>query len=240
MGVEAVKRVTNLAALAVMVVAMGGAMKAEPVPEATVVGGVPRGMFVSRSLLTGRTVCLMFLSNGRVTRAVPDGGLENFDWAKHLAEHPRDSGRWEARGNQLAIVWGDGGVHEGPLAVRPDGIEFYGKRYTKPVGVSLEALVGRWQATRGTAIAGGSGVNIASTLIIHADGRYEWSSTTGGVVAGRAAASGTARTGTAKVTGFTIVLTPNSGAVTSHTLLAVAGSPITAFSLDANMFTRTP
>jgi hypothetical protein len=215
-------------------------MQAERVPEAAVVGGVPQGMFVSRSLLTGRTVCLLFLSGGRVTRAVPEGGLESFDWAKHEAGHSRDTGRWEVRGGQLAIAWGDGGVHEGPLIVRPDGIEFYGKRYTKPVVVSAAALVGRWQSARGTAIAGGSGINVASTLVIQADGRYNRSSTTGGTVAGRAVASDNAMTGTVKITGTTIAFAPDSGSSTAHTLLAVAGDPIRAFSVDANMFARVP
>jgi hypothetical protein len=197
-------------------------------------------MFVSRSLLTGRTVCLLFLSDGRVTRAVPEGGLEDFDWAKHQTKYSRDSGRWDVRGRQIAISWGDGGIHQGPLTVRPDGIEFYGKRYTKPVLVSASALVGRWEATRGTAIAGGSGINIASTLVIQSDGRYSRSSTTGGAVAGRAVASDKTMTGTVRVTGTTIVFTPDSGPPTTHTLLAAAGDPVQAFSVDANMFTRVP
>ena len=46
-----------------------------------------------------------------MTRFIPEGGLENFDWAAHLAAHGPDSGRWEMRGSQLAIAWGDGGVH---------------------------------------------------------------------------------------------------------------------------------
>jgi len=215
-----------------------GNVRRERVPDAGVVNGVPQGMFVSRSLLSGRAVCLLFLNGGRVTRFIPEGGLESFDWAAHQTAHGRDSGRWEMRGNQLAIAWGDGGVHEGPLTVRPDGIEFYGKRYTKPVSASLTAISGRWEAARGTAIAGGSGVNVANSLVIQPDGRYQWASTTGGTVAGRAAASEVTRTGTVTVKGSTIVFTPDSGAATSHTFLPVAGSPVTAFSVDANMFTR--
>jgi hypothetical protein len=219
----------------------GAAGAAERVPDAAVIGGIPQGVFISRSLLTGRTVCLLFLSGGRVTRAVPEGGLENLDWARHQSEHSRDTGRWEVRGGQIAIAWGDGGVHEGPLSVRPDGIEFYGKRYTKPMVVSLDAIVGRWHATRGTAIAGGSGINVASTLIIQPDGRYEWSATTGGVVAGRAVASDKTMAGTVRITGATtIVFTPDAGRAIAHTLLAAAGVPITAFSLDATTFTRVP
>ena len=215
-----------------------GNMRPERVPDAGVVNGVPQGMFVSRSLLSGRAVCLLFLNGGRVTRFIPEGGLESFDWAAHQTAHGRDTGRWEMRGSQLTIAWGDGGVHEGPLMARPDGIEFYGKRYTKPVSAPLTAITGRWESARGTAIAGGSGVNVASALVIQPDGRYEWASTTGGVVAGRAAASEVTRTGTVTVKGATIVFTPDRGAATSHTFLPVAGSPVTAFSVDANMFTR--
>ncbi len=213
-------------------------VKAERVPDAVVVGGVPQGMFVSRSLLTGRAVCLLFLSGGRVTRAIPEGGLENFDWATHQSGHSGDAGRWEVRGGEIAIAWGDGGVHQGPLTVRADGIEFYGKHYTKPVAVASTALTGRWQATRGTAIAGGSGITAASTLIIQVDGRYEWSRTLGGVVAGRAVASDTTATGVVMAKGSTIVFRPDSGPATSHTFLPAAGTPVTAFSVDTNLFTR--
>jgi hypothetical protein len=81
-----------------------GNMRAERVPDAGVVNGVPQGMFVGRSLLTGRAVCLLFLSGGLVTRFIPEGGLDNFDWAKHQAAHTGDSGRWEMRGAQVAIA----------------------------------------------------------------------------------------------------------------------------------------
>jgi hypothetical protein len=215
-----------------------GSVRPERVPDAGVVNGVPQGMFVSRSLLSGRAVCLLFLSGGRVTRFIPEGGLESFDWAAHLTIHGRDSGRWEMRGSQLAIAWGDGGVHEGPLTARPDGIEFYGKRYTKPVSVPLTAIAGQWESARGTAIAGGSGINVASSLVIQPDGRYQWMSTTGGTVAGRATATEATMRGTVTVKGLTIVFTPDKGAATSHTFLPVAGSPTSAFTVDANMFTR--
>lgn len=214
-------------------------MRTERVPDAAVIDGVPQGMFVSRSLLTGRAVCLLFLSGNRVTRFIPEGGLDNLDWAKHQTAHAGDSGRWEMRGGQVAIVWGDGGVHQGPLTVRPDGIEFYGKRYTKPVSASVTAIAGRWEAARGTAIAGGSGVNVVSALVIQPDGRYQWASTTGGVVAGRASASDATMTGTVTVKGSTIVFTPDKGVATSHTFLPAAGSPVAAFSVDATMFTRS-
>jgi hypothetical protein len=126
------------------------------------------------------------------------------------------------------------------LTVRPDGIEFYGKRYAKPVSVEPGAIVGRWESARGTAIAGGSGVNTASTLVIEPGSRYQWLDTTGGVVAGRAAASERAMTGVVTVTGATMVLTSDAGAATSYTFLPVAGTPITAFSIDGSVFTRVP
>jgi hypothetical protein len=214
------------------------AAQGERVPDAAVVNGVPQGLFVGSSLLTGRAVCLLFLSGGRVTRAIPEGGLEHFDWARHLAAHPSNSGRWEMRGGQLAIAWGDGGVHQGPITVRPDGIEFYGKRYAKAVPVGLAAIAGRWEAARGTAIVGGEGANRMSTLVIQSDGRYQRLSTTGGVVSGRAVASDRSMTGQVMVKGLTITFTSDAGVATSHTFLPVAGSPVSAFSVDADMFTR--
>jgi hypothetical protein len=229
---------TSLAAPVVLMMVAAISVQAERVPEAAVVGGAPQGMFVGRSLLTGRTVCLLFLSGGRVTRAVPEGGLENFDWARHQAAHSGDSGRWEVRGGQIAIAWGDGGVHQGPLTVRPDGIEFYGKRYAKAATVAAGAIVGRWQATRGMAIAGGSGINVASTLLIQPDGRYQWISTTGGVVSGRAVASDRTMTGTVTIAGSTITFKSDAGPATAHTFLPVMGTPVVAFGVDADMFTR--
>ncbi len=229
-----------IAAATLLCVVHGGMpVHAEPVPEAAVVAGVPQGMFVSRSLLSGRAVCLLFLSGGRVTRFIPEGGLENLDWAAHQAAHSRDTGRWETRSGRLMIAWGDGGVHEGPLTAGADGIEFYGKRYSKPVTVSAGALAGRWEAARGMAIAGGPGVTVAGVLVVGADGRYQWVATTGGVVAGRAAASERSMTGTLRIKGATLVLTPDAGPPVSHTFLPVAGNPTTAFSLDATTFTRS-
>jgi hypothetical protein len=175
-----------------------------------VVNGVPRGMFFGRSLLTGRAVCLLFLSNGRITRFIPTGGLDRFDWTKHRTDHPGDSGTWEIRGGQLRVTWGDGGVHEGPIKENPNGIEFSGKRYARAVSVPVSALVGSWEAARGTAIVGGSGVNTVSTLVVRGDGRYQWSAVTGGAVAGRAAVGEKAMT----------------------------GDPVVAFTADGDAFTR--
>lgn len=219
-------------------VAAGVPAQGERVPEAAVVNGVPQGIFIGRSLLTGRAVCLLFLGRGRITRAIPDGGLEHFDWARHQAAHPRDSGRWEIRGDQLVIAWGDGGVHQGPLTVHPDSIEFYGKRYAKPIAVRLGAIAGRWESARGTAIAGGPGINSVSTLIISADGHYQWQTTNGGVVSGRAVAGEDSTAGEVLLTGSTITFAPKGGALRSYTFLPAAGQPVTAFSIDANLFTR--
>lgn len=212
--------------------------QSERVPDSAVVNGVPQGIFVSRSLLTGRAVCLLFLSGGRITRAIPAGGLESFDWNRHRAAHGPDSGTWQVRTGQLVVQWGDGGVNQGPLTVNATGIEFYGKRYSKPVPVALPAIVGRWEAARGTAIAGGAGVNRVSELVIQADGRYQWASTTGGVVSGRAMTSDTSMSGTVSVKGLTIILRSDAGTTSSHTFLPAAGSPVSAFSIDADMFTR--
>ena len=210
----------------------------ERVPDSAVVNGVPQGIFVGRSLLTGRAVCLLFLGGGRVTRAIPGGGLEAFDWARHRAAHGPDSGSWQMRGGQLVVSWGDGGVHQGPITVHPDGIEFYGKRYSKPAPVSVAAIAGRWEAARGTAIAGGAGINRVSELTIFPDGRYQWGSTTGGMVSGRAVATERSTSGSVSVKGLTIILRSDTGVATSHTFVPVAGTPVNAFSVDADMFTR--
>lgn len=210
----------------------------EKVPDAGVVNGEPRGMFVGRSLLTGRAVCLLFLSGGRATRFIPTGGLEAFDWVRHRTEHEPNSGTWEKRGDLLRINWGDGGVHEGPLKVTESGIEFYGKRYSRPVGVTVGQLAGQWESARGTAITGGEGINTITNLMIEADGRYRWSGTTGGEVAGRAAASVVSRSGRLSIVGSTMTLTADDATIVARTLVAVSGTPVSAFSLDADLFTR--
>jgi hypothetical protein len=215
------------------------APQAERVPPAAVVNGVPQGMFVGRSLLTGRAVCLLFLSGGRVTRAIPAGGLEALDWARHRAEHSGDAGTWRMVDGELEIAWGDGGVHRGRLTETAGGIEFYGKRYSRPAVVEVSALAGRWESTRGTAVTGGEGVNVTSILVIEADGRYRWTAAGGGVVSGRAAAAeDRSRTGRVEVSGGTIVFRADDGTATSHTFIPVAGTPLTAFSADSDLFTR--
>jgi hypothetical protein len=47
-------------------------------------------------------------------------------------------------------------------------------------------------------------------------------------------------TGVVTVAGATLVFTPDQGAATAYTFVPVAGTPVTAFSLDTNMFTRVP
>lgn len=220
------------------VLASAAMFQPERVPPSAVVNGVPQGIFTGRSLLTGRAVCLLFLGGGRVTRAIPTGGLEAFDWARHKAAHGGDVGTWQAAGGELRIMWGDGGVHQGPLTVHPDAIEFYGKRYAKPAAVTLPAIAGRWEAASGTAIVGGQGLVRASTLVIQPDGHYQWTSTTGGVVSGRATAQDRAMGGQAAVSGATLTLKSEAGTVTSYTFLPAGGVPVQAFSLDADMFTR--
>lgn len=83
----------------------GSVIGAESVPEPDIIDGRPQGIFVGRSLLTGRAVCLLFLDGGRVTRAIPSGGLETFDWDQHQADHPGDSGAWQVDADQLTIAW---------------------------------------------------------------------------------------------------------------------------------------
>ena len=233
--------------LAISVVSFGvllaGSVPAQPlpverVPESAVIDGRPQGIFVGRSLLTGRAVCLLFLSGGRVTRFIPAGGLEAFDWARHRKEHDSDSGRWELTDEKLKINWGDGGTHEGPLRVRPTGIEFYGKRYSRPATATIADLVGQWESARGMALVGGEGINTLNHLVVDPDGRYRWNSSGGGHVAGRVASSRSSTSGHVKVVGHTVTFTANDGTVTTHTLLPVPGDPLTAFTLDANLFTR--
>jgi len=212
----------------------------ERVPESGIVNGIPQGIFVGRSLLTGKAVCLLFLSGGRITRAIPQKGLEHFDWAQHQSEHSGDSGQWEIRGNQLRIVWGDGGVHEGPLTATPDGIEFYGKRYARPATVAIAALAGKWDSARGTALWGGEGIMMTQTLIINRDGSFRWEAGTGGVVSGEAVSNAAKNmAGTVKISGSTMTFYGSEGAVESYTFLPLPGDPIVAFTLGNSTFTRT-
>jgi hypothetical protein len=198
----------------------------------------PQGIFVGLSLMTGQAVCLLFLDGGRVTRFIPTGGLENFNWARHVENHPGDAGTWEMDGDLLSIAWGDGGVHRGLLTIDAIGIEFYGKRYSRPITVKPSALVGRWESVSGTAVGGGEGVNQLSTLIVEPDGHYRWAGAVGGVVDGQAAATGSSSSGTLVISGQTITFKADDGSIVPRTFLPMAGEPLEALSIDTDMFTR--
>jgi hypothetical protein len=184
-------------------------------------------------------VCLLFLDRGRVTRSIPTGGLETFDWDRHQAGHTGDSGTWDIENGQLTIDWGDGGVHQGTLTVHPTGIEFYGKRYSRPGAVELADVAGHWEAAHGTAPWGGEGLISLSSLTIEADGNYAWDGTIGGVLDGSTTAEARSGTGTIHISGQTMAFNADDGSVMERTFLAVAGKPVTAFNLDAELFTRT-
>ena len=153
--------------------------------------------------------------------------------------HPGDSGAWEVDAGQLTITWGDGGIHQGPLTTHPTGIEFYGKRYSRPQVVELADVAGHWEAAHGTAPWGGDGLIALSNLSIESDGHYAWDGTVGGVIEGDASAESSSTSGTLVVTGQTMTFTAEDGSILARTFLPVAGRPIEAFSLDAEMFTRT-
>ena len=213
-------------------------MAAEAVPGSAVLEGRPRGIFIGRSLLTGRAVCLLFLDDGRITRSIPSGGLAALDWARHQGDHIGDCGTWAMTGEQLTVTWGDGGVHEGRLTVNPEGIEFYGKRYARPTSIEPSDLVGAWEAAGGTAIVGGEGLVRLSTLSVEPDLRYRWDETIGGVVAGRATADAAASSGSLRLSEQTMTFDADDGSIVARTFLPVTGEQLEAFSLDASMFTR--
>lgn len=212
--------------------------RTERVPESAVVDGMPRGIFLGRSLLTGRTVCLLFLGDGRITRAVPTQDLDAFDWQRHRADHPGDCGSWQLRPGQLSVRWGDGGVHEGPLKVGPSGIEFYGKTYVRPSVANLAALVGRWEAVRGLGIAGGAGARVILTLEIDAAGRFRWRAEGGSSGPHAAHREVKDLRGTLRIQGRRLILQGDDGTVEAHSFLAIPGDPLAAFALGPNMFTR--
>jgi hypothetical protein len=98
------------------------------VPESAVVIGVPQGIFVGRGVLSGKSVCLLFLGGGRITRAIPVGGLESVDWARHRAAHAGDSGTWAFERGNLVIRSKTGRKPEERAIlgyqVAPDGVVF--------------------------------------------------------------------------------------------------------------------
>lgn len=110
--------------------------------------------------------------------------------------------------------------------------------HRRAVEKGAAAIAGRWEATRGTAIAGGPGINGTTELIVQADGRYEWRSTTGVVISGRAAAGSESASGRVTINGATITFRSDAGQAIAHTFLAAAGMPVSAFSIDSDLFTR--
>jgi hypothetical protein len=208
--------------------------KPERVPDSSFENGKPQGIFVGRSLLSGKAICFLFLDGGRITRAIPETGLENFYWEQHKKEHLGDCGTYTLSGQTLSIRWGDGGVNTGPLTATPNGIEFYNKRYTKPETISVERLVGSWQA----ALSVGD-ITMTHDLEISLDGSFHWQIVTGGAVPGKAVANtGRDLRGKMAIHGLSATFKGNDGSVLTYTLLPVPGEPMQAFALGRDMFTR--
>jgi hypothetical protein len=131
----------------------------------------------------------LFLSGGRITRAIPEGGLENFDWTAIERRTVRFRDLADARGG-LVVTWGTAeSIRARSANIR--SASPYGKRYAKPAAVSAATR-------RPTIVARTASPAAASSrngVVIAADGRYQWVSTTGGVVEGRAVASDRAMSG---------------------------------------------
>jgi hypothetical protein len=208
--------------------------KPERVPESSFKDGVPRGIFFATSMLSGKAVCLLFLDGGRITREIPEGGLEELYWEQHLKDNPRNSGTYTVKDGTLTISWGDGGVHTGPIKATPEGIEFYGKRYVKPAPTTVEQLAGAWQS----ALTSGA-MTTSHELTIGADGAFHWTGGTGGSGDGWAAFGG-ARDVRGKLTlrGSTATFRADNGSVETFTFLRMPGDPATVFSVGRNMFAR--
>jgi hypothetical protein len=207
--------------------------KAERVPDSSFKNGEPKGIFVGTSLLTGKAICLMFLSGGRITRAIPKGGLEDFYWEQHKSENGGNCGTWSISGDTLTVTWGDGGVNKGPLKATANGVEFYGKRYTRPEKVDVARLAGRWESARTV-----GALTVTHTLDIGAGGAFHWVMGSGGVVAGRAVAStGRDLRGTLTMRGTTATFRGDDGSVLTYYLHRVPGDEVvTAFSVGGDMF----
>lgn len=208
--------------------------KAERVPDSSFKNGSPQGIFTGISLLSGKAICLLFLDGGRITRSIPEGGLQEFHWEQHKKDHSGDCGTYTVSDGTLSVRWGDGGVHTGPLKGTPNGIEFYGKRYTRPETVSVEKLAGSWQSAR-TAFD----LTVTHELEIGADGSFHWVSGTGGVVAGRAVARENRNLrGKLTIRGLTATFKGDDGSVQNYTFLPVPGEPVGAFAIGRDMFVR--
>jgi hypothetical protein len=197
-------------------------------------GGAPRGMFFARSNLTGKAVCLLFLDGGRITREIPEGGLEDMRWEKHLAANPKNSGTYSFADGKLTVRWGDGGVHEGPVKATARGLEFYGKGYVKPAPVTVAELAGEWESA--LTAPGGGGMTHLQELTISADGTFRWKRATGGSGDGWAAFGGATEVrGRLTVQGTVATFRSDDGAVATHTILRMPGEPI-IFALGRYIF----
>ena len=185
--------------------------KGERVPESGFKDGSPRGLFVG-----DKGAGLLFLDGGRVTRAVPEGGLDELDWEQHQKKHPSDVGTYSVAGG---IQWGDGTTSAGPFKVSADGFELAGKRWVKPPATTVDQIAGTWQAAPGT------GDSKVHELAIAADGGFQWTG---------------ARELRGKLTlhGPTATLRAEGGKVETHTLLRAPGEPVKTFSLGPYTFAR--
>ena len=209
--------------------------KGERVPDSGFVNGVPRGIFVGTSLLTGKAICLMFLDKGRITRAIPEQDLDNFSWAEHVQMHGGDCGTYTISNGILKVKWGDGGVHEGPVKQTPNGVEFYQKRYSRPQTTSIAEIAGRWESSRSI-----GAIATIHDLRIGTDGSFIWKTDRGGVVAGRAVHSSVRDTkGKVSIRGTSITFRNDDGTTETFAFIRVAGTPIKAFSIGMNMFTKS-
>ena len=207
--------------------------KSEKVPATSFSNGKPQGIWLGRSLLTGRAACLLFLADGRATRFIPEQGLERFDWDKHKSGHAGDCGIWTMEGSTLTIKWGDGGTHKGELKGGTDSIEFYGKRYSKPRSASISELAGVWESARGIA-----GVLASTTLRVDSSGAFTWNEVVGASIPEAVSASSNILKGKIEIRGLTAVLMFEDGSVKHYTFLPAQGSPLTAFSLGSKLFVR--
>lgn len=208
----------------------------EPLPEAGVVNGVPQGLFVGVSVITGNPVFLLFLPRGRVYHNLPRGGLNRVDWAALVAENADSCGQWTASGGTLRIVWNDGNVWEGPLELTETGIRFFGKRYGRAIPARAQDLVGRWEGTRSTASLGaGLGATTQiNTLIVDSAGRYAWQAEIGSDSGNAVAYGESATQGRLIIEGYDAIFEAADGSRERKSLLHLPGD--TGFILDATYF----
>jgi hypothetical protein len=195
-------------------VTLGGpppAGKAERVPETGFADGAPRGVFVG-----DQGAGLLFLDGGRVTRAIPEGGLDAIDWEQHRKQHPSDAGTFSLADG---IRWSDGTTTAGPIQPAPGGFELAGKRWVKPPATRVEELAGAWQAPPGP------GDGKVHELTLSAGGDFTWS-------------GARELRGRLTLRGGTATLRAEGGKVETYTLLRAPGEPVKAFTLGRHAFGR--